>query len=293
MFVFFCGVFLMSAIAATIWIVARPRRNDYDIDAKYVAKTVAISGFALSAVLLTLSSLTIVEANHVGVVTQFGSWAGTRDSGISWVAPWSDVDSFTTRNNKSIRDQADGNDPCVSVKFKGNASGCMDLTVLYTIDKTHAEVLWRGWGGFDRINSDLVNRATDNAVNLVVSQYAPEDVPQKRSEITDAISTQLNNSIASQGVHLESVTLGDMHLPQDVQDRINRILAQDANTRVAVGQEAQATAEAKAAAARQASLTPETLIKLCLDAAKEIKPQYFDCGLGGSTNKPSVILGSK
>src|SRR5436190_6654634 len=287
MFIAFIIVFVVGAIAlgAGIWI----DRTEDDNLVKIIGWIIT----GIAGVLLLLSSLTIVPANHVGVVTQFGAWEGTLDSGISWVAPWSTVDTFTTRNNRSIRDLADGNDPCVTIKAKGNASGCMDATVLYTIDKSNAEKLWRGWGSFERLNSDLVNRSTDNLINLVTSQYAPSDFPSVRAEMTDKISTEIAKELNPQGVHLESITLGDVHWPENVQNNINSILNADAQVQVAQKNEAAAAAQAKANQARQQSLTPEALVQACLEAAREIKPQYFDCGLGGAQNKPSIILGNR
>lgn len=302
MFVFFCIVFVLAAIAAAVWVASKhpeKKKNRYgeelyaDVDTKKVAGFIALGLGILSAILLVFSSVAYVPANHVGVVTQFGTWGGTAHSGISWTAPWSSVDTFPTRNQKSIRDQADGNGPCVSVKLQGNASACVDLTVLYTIDENNAEKLWRGWGSFSKLNSDLIDRSTDDATNQVMSGYKAEDLPTNRNEITANIQAALSQKITPQGVHLESVTLGDTHLPKEVQDRINSILEADAKVQVAKKGEEQAKAEALSAQARQSSLTSEALIKACLDAAREIKPQYFDCGLGGTANKPSVILGGQ
>lgn len=300
MFIFFLIVFALAAIAAAVWMIAKhpdtSRKTPYgadEIDAKRVAGIAASVLGVIAGLLLLASSITFVPANHVGVVTNFGAWRGTVGSGMKWVAPWSSVDTFSTRNNKSIRDAADGNGTCVTVKLQGNASACVDLTVLYTIDENNAEILWRGWGSFDRLNSDLVDRSTDDAVNTVMSGYAAENLPANRAKITTDVTRELDNRLRPQGVHLESVTLGDNHLPKEVQDRINSILEADAKTQVAKKTEEAAAAEARANAARQQSLTPEALIKACLDAAREIKPQYFDCGLGGGTARPSIILGGQ
>ncbi|HEV2780387.1 MAG TPA: SPFH domain-containing protein [Actinophytocola sp.] len=301
MFIAFLITFLAAAIAAAVWMVAKHpsahrgsgSRYYEPVDVKRGAGFVAVIAGGVAGLLLLLSSMTVVPANQVGVVTHFGAWAGTVDSGLRWVAPWSSVDTFSTRNNKSIRDAADGNGNCVTVKLRGNASACIDLTVLYTIDRDNAEILWRGWGSFERLNSDLVDRSTDDAVNMVFSAYAAEELPTNRAKITDTVTRELDRRLRPQGVRLESITLGDNHLPKEVQDRINSILEADAKTQVAKKAEEAAAAEARANAARQQSLTPEALIKACLDAARDIKPTFFDCGLGGATNRPGLILGGQ
>lgn len=296
MFIAFCIVFVLAAIGASFWLFSTPVRDKTGRDplpVREFGKVATLITGTIAGILLVFASLAYVPANQVGVVTNFGTWGGTASSGISFVAPWSTVDTFPTRNQKSIRDQGEGNEPCVSVKLKGNASACVDLTVLYTIDEKNAEILWRGWGSFEKLNSDLINRSTDDAVNEVMSGYAAEELPTSRAQITEKITTGLRNRLLPQGVSLESVTLGDTHLPQDVQDRINSILQQDARTKVAEGQKAQAIAEAEAARERQASLTREALIRECIEAAREIKPQFFDCGLGGSGQQPSLIIGNR
>lgn len=306
MFGFFVVVFLLAAIAGGMYLflkhptqeqIDRYRRHhgEVPVGPKRITGLVALSLSGLAGLLLLMSSLTIVPANNVGVVTNFGTWGGTAHSGINWVAPWSSIDTFPTRNQKSIRDiGTEGEAYCVQTKFAGSASACLDLTVLYTIDEDRAEVLWRGWGNFSKLNKDLIERATDDAVSSVLGFYQAEEYTTKRQEIVEKVNTALRNLLAPQGVKLESVTLGTAHLPKEVQDRINSILAADAKVEVAKREEAAATAEAKANQARQQSLTPEALVKACLDAAKEIKPQYFDCGLGSPTgNKPSVILGNR
>jgi len=214
-------------------------------------------------------------------------------NGLHLVAPWAKVDTFPTRNQKSIRDLADGNFPCVPVKLNGGAGACVDATVLYTIDDRHAEQLWRGWGSFSKLNEDLINRSTDDAFGTVYGGYSAEQAAtgSNREKITVSVTALLRDKLAAAGVELGSVTLGDIHLPPDVQDRINRVLEQESKTKVAEGQKAEAAAQAEAARARQVGLTPEALINACIDAAREIKPAYFDCGLAAAAgNRPSIIL---
>lgn len=252
-----------------------------------------VGGF-FAVVLTVLSSATYVPANEVGIVTSFGRWVGTAESGLTWWQPWASVDTFPTRNQKSVRDQADSSESnnynCVNVKMTGNASACVDATILYTIDAKNARTLWEGWKDFTKLNTDLINRATDDAFNNVYSGYAAEQVASKRAEITERISKELGAKLAKEGVQLESVTLGDTHLPKEVQDRVNSILAADAKVEVAKRAEAEAQAQSRANAARQQALTPEALIMECLAVAREVKPQIMDC-MGGA--KAPVILGNR
>lgn len=292
MFVVFIITFLLAAVATAGWLIVRRSKRAQPNDARIVG-LIALCLWLAAGLSMLFSSLASVPANEVGIVTNFGRWSGTLDSGIHLVAPWSQVDTFPTRNQKSIRDAGqEGEAGCVPVKLKGDASACMDLTVLYTIDANNAEVLWRGWGSFSKLNKDLIERATDDAVNEVVSKYPAEELTANRANITRETTDALAERLRPQGVRLESITYGNPNLPQEVQNRINSILEADAKVIVAQKEKAEATAKAEAAKARQVGLTPEALIVECLNAAREIKPTVFDCGLG-RTQPSSVIVAPK
>lgn len=291
---------LLLLVSVTALVLFRKAKNytwhQDDIDIFRVIAG-AVGGLAAlgAALVLFFSSFIVVPANHVGVITSFGSWVGTAQNGWKWVAPWWEYDTFPTRNQKSVRDRGDASQyNCVSVKLKGNASACVDLTVLYTIQEAKAETMWRGWGSFAKLNEDLINRATDDAANLTYGQYTDGQVGgENRAEITNKISEMLRSKLAPHGVELNEVTLGDVHLPQEVQDRVNRELTQQAENRVAEGRKQQAIIDAETQEIqRRSGLDP--LVKLCLDAAREIKPQIMpDCGIGKGGTTPPVILGAR
>jgi len=172
------------------------------------------------------------------------------------------------------------------VSFSGGSQGCADMTTLYTIDENNAKRLWDQWKDFSRLNIDLVDRQTDDAANTVYTQYTPlEARTTKRAELSKKLNDELRSRLDSAGVRLESVTLGDLHLPENTQNQLNDLESADNKLSIANKGEEQAKSEARAAAARLQSLTPQELMKLCFDAAKEIKPTIFDCaGTGAGVN---------
>lgn len=247
----------------------------------------------VTAVLTLLSSVTFIPANEVGLVTNFGAWSGTKTSGISITAPWSKVDTFGTRNQKSIRDAADteGSADCVKVKMDGGSTGCQDLTVLYTIEESNAKKLWEGWKDFDKLNVDLINRQTDDSVLAVFPKYTPLDAQgSKRGEITTQLTEELRNRLAPQGVRLESITLGTLNLPKETQDNLNQLVNKDTQLQIALKGEEQAKAEARTNEARQKSLTPEALVMECLNTVREVRPQVMpSCGLGAKSDAGTLV----
>lgn len=271
---------------------ARSEDREPAMWASGVLATVAGVGAAL---ILFLNSYVVVPANHAGILKSYGSYAGTASEGWKWIKPWWELDTFPTRNQQSVRDQGDKSVyNCVSVKLKGNASACVDLTVLYTIDEDRAEKLWRGWGSFTRLNEDLINRATDDAANFAYGAYGQDQVGgENRGPITTKIRELLAAKLSPHGIELNDLTLGDVHLPEEVQKRTNEVLAQDAQNRVAEGKRAQAQIDAETYAIQRASGVDPT-VKLCLDAAKEIRPQIMpSCGIGNGSDTPPVIIGQR
>jgi regulator of protease activity HflC (stomatin/prohibitin superfamily) len=295
MFIIFL-IFTMIAVVGTVvklrartWTpaeIAEYRRVNHEppLDAKRISGLTVVTAGIAAIITCFLSSLTIVPANEVGVITSFGAWDGTQSSGPGFTKPWSTVDTFGTRNQKSIRDAAEteGSANCVQVKMLGGSTGCQDLTALYTIDEANAEKLWRGWKDFSKLNVDLIERQTDDSLLAVFPFYSPlEAQGAKRGEITDKLTAELRSRLEPQGVKLESITLGTLHLPEQTQKNLNELIDADTKLQIAKKGEEQARAEAAANQARQVGLTPEALVVECLKAAREIKPQVMpSCGLG-------------
>lgn len=279
-FIAFIVIGALACVAFSASLIM-PRSDDKQI-ARYASYILS----AFAGLLVFLSSVTVVAANEVGILTNFGAWGGTKSSGLSMSAPWSTLDTFGTRNQKSVRDQADGNGSCVNVSFSGGSQGCADMTALYTIDESNAKRLWDQWKDFSKLNGDLIERQTDDAANTVYIQYTPlEARTTKRAELSAKLNEELKSRLDNAGVRLESVTLGDLHLPEKTQNQLNDLESADNKLSIANKGEEQAKSEARAAAARLQSLTPQELMVQCFNAAKEIKPTIFDCtGVGAGIN---------
>lgn len=286
---------LLGAVA--LFFAASSRKMQRATGREEIGKQHAVGAakiFGSVAILLTiLSSLTFIPANEVGVVTNFGAWSGTKSSGIGLTLPWSQVDTFGTRNQRSIRDRADteGSADCVNVKMGGGSTGCQDLTVLYTIDEKNAEKLWRGWKDFTKLNVDLVQRATDDAVLAVFPKYTPlEAQGVKRGEITEKVQDELRTRLSREGVELNSVTLGTLNLPEETQKILNELVDKDNKLQIALKDKEQATAEAAANQQRQTGITPEGLVLKCLETVREARPAVMpSCGLGSKGEAGALV----
>lgn len=298
----FTGILAAAAIA--FFIGARKfkpadqcGRDDIPRSAPIAIGTVLAAG---AAVIAFFSSFTTVDANSVGIVTAFGKPVDTVQSDAHMLAPWDSVESFTTRIQVTQRfaDPAKGDQPgqdCVQVNLKGGASACADVTIRYVINPQDAVDLWRRYGSFDAVRDQFLRSATDNAAKIVYGQYAPQDAISGEAlpAITTAMSHELTNQLANSGLTLVAVAPGQLFLAPDVQARINDILNAQTQTTVAQQNLAKNQAQAQANQALTNSLSEPILVQACIEAAKEIKPAYFNCLPGGSGSNTLLNIGGK
>jgi regulator of protease activity HflC (stomatin/prohibitin superfamily) len=264
------------------------KRSDREI--RLGATAIAVIALVLAGIVGFASSFTTIPANTVSIITAFGQPVGTADPGAHFLAPWDSVDQFSTRVQVTDRKAGpEGDTPtadCVQVNLKGGAQACADMTLRYVINPGDAVDLWRRYGDFDTVRDKLLRSATDNAAKIVYGQYAPQDaLPAITKAMTGELTKQLNDS----GLTLVAVAPGQLHLQQDVQNRINDIL--NAQTATTVAQQTLAKNQAQAAAnqALTGSLSEPILIQQCIEAAKEIKPAVFNCFPGGGSSGTPLV----
>src|ERR1700756_1710653 len=150
---------MLAAIAAGALTVVDKRVVKPGSAVKGIGTYAGIGVAVVAAGILLLDSATTVSANSVGIETQFGRPTGTLQSGLHFLAPWAEVEEFSTRvqvTNRQASAQGDnaGVD-CVQVNLKGGASACADIAVRYVINASDAIDLWRRYGDFDTVRDRL------------------------------------------------------------------------------------------------------------------------------------------
>jgi regulator of protease activity HflC (stomatin/prohibitin superfamily) len=277
---------LVACIAVVLIVVDRGLESGHEM--KSAGTLAGISLLVIAAVVTLCDMATAVSANSVGIETKFGRPVGTLQSGLHFLAPWADVQEFSTRVQVTDRQQsAQGDVPgadCVQVNLKGGASACADVAVRYVINPTDAIDLWRRYGDFDTVRDRLLRTATDNAAKLVYGQFDPQSAISGDAlpQLTAGLTKELTNQLASSGLTLVAIAPGQLHLSPDVQQRINDVLNAATQTQIAQQTLARNQAQAAANQALQGSLSQQVLIQQCIEAAKEIHPAVFDCWPGNA-----------
>jgi regulator of protease activity HflC (stomatin/prohibitin superfamily) len=163
----------------------------------------------------------VVRSNALtGRVSQFGQ-------GSLWVLP-----GLHQVHRFSIRDQvyrptksskADGEAPFQSLE--GLSLG-VDLTVRYAVDPRHVTAFARMLP--DDIPSQIVEPAVQGVIYPLFARYTVREIfSSKRSEIQQIIEKELAPKLAADGVLLKNVQMGQVDLPEDYRNGLDKLLAEE------------------------------------------------------------------
>lgn len=282
-------------------------RNSTDSeDMAFVGRLVGWASVGLAILLVGWSCIRVVPANHVGIPTQFGSIGAPMDSGIKFVAPWTDVNTFSTRMQESsmlgATDEGDkAKDDSIEVRGSDGYLMRVDVTARYFVQPEAASRLFRLVGSEDGIRERLVRPEVREAVRVAFAAYtAEEGYTSEREAIRALINDDLASRLEKYDLRLDSVAVRnvspDTTLAKAISDRAaarekalqanieqGRLLT-EAETRKKVA-ETDATAKIIAANAEAeandivaASLTPEVLQAKQIEALRDANTVYLPLG---------------
>jgi regulator of protease activity HflC (stomatin/prohibitin superfamily) len=163
----------------------------------------------------------VVRTNVLtGAVSQFRE-------GAVWALP-----GMHQLRHFNVRDQiyrpldssrADGPAPFQSVE--GLSIG-VDLVVRYTIDSTRLATMARTLP--DDIQCQIVEPAVNGVIYPLFASYTVKEIfSSKRAEIQKSIEEQLRPKLAADGILLRSVQMGQVDLPPDYRQGMERLLAEE------------------------------------------------------------------
>jgi regulator of protease activity HflC (stomatin/prohibitin superfamily) len=162
-----------------------------------------------------------VRSNRfTGSVTEFSEGSLLVVPGLHQVRHYSIRDQ-TYRPEKSSR--ATGEAPFQSVE--GLSLG-VDLNVRYAIDPRRLVGLPKDLP--DDVARDVVEPAVQGVIYKLFARYTVREIfSSKRAEIQQAIEGELRPKLASDGIVLRSVQMGQVDLPRDYRNGMDRLLAEE------------------------------------------------------------------
>lgn len=288
-----------TVVAAVVWRVARSKRKDDNYDTektRFWAKVCTVGLAAITGLLILISSFWIVGTQNIGIVRSFGKPIGVVSNGPQWTAPWQTV----TDMDYSIQVTDFTAASCdIQVRLADGQTACPKVGVRWQINTTAADALFRRYKGSTQgVENGVLIPALQKYSNIVFADYdpvkllnSPVPVGQKGNpsipQLADQVEKQLKAAIGGE-VKIDLLNIPNISYSPSVQNRINQILAQKAQTLIA--QQAEQTATAQAAANRtiasSVSHDPAVLTSRCLDLMQEIikngdTPPINMCNLSG------------
>lgn len=165
-----------------------------------IGRIVGLSVVMLLAVILILSSFTVVQAGHTGVVSTFGRVSeDVLQEGFHAKAPWQRVTKMDNRIVKlDVQTEAFSSDlQTVSV----------NLAVNYRVDKNMSYYIVKNIGtGYESI---LITPAVNEVMKSIMAGYTAEESIANRNAVSTALVEQLNEKLEPSGIHVTDINIID------------------------------------------------------------------------------------
>lgn len=119
--------------------------------------------------------------------------------------------------------QANGSAPFQSIE--GLSIG-VDISVRYALDREKLASLARTMP--DDIGGEIVEPIVEDVFYKTLSRYTVREIfSAKRQEIQDNIAAELSTRLSADGVKLKSITIGNVDLPADYKNGMEKVLAEE------------------------------------------------------------------
>jgi len=179
---------------------------------KRKAGVIGCGVLALTTLLGTLFSSSIVPAGHVGIVDKFGVVSETElESGFHMVDPLAWVIKYNVQTQEHMEH--------MEVPTNEGLTATVDVSVLYHVMPDRADGIYKGIG--DQYKEKIVVPGLRNVARDVIAGHSSEDLYNPdRTEISGEIMETLAPFYANRGIELEDVLLRNVKLPQAVRDEI-------------------------------------------------------------------------
>ncbi len=262
----------------------------------------------IGLVLLTLlSSIKIVEAGTVRVVTRFGRVINrTLSPGFNVVIPF--VDRAKTINTKFLlyetmaeenfkRSESDYKDSWVDTNTKDGQPVDVFYTIRFSIDPTRAGDVINRFGSEDLLVDKAVRAKSRSSFRIKPSDFTAEElyIGEGKEKLASVVDDDIRKELEGKGIILDTVLIREIKFTKEYTDAIEakqRAAVQIETEKNIASQEEhrakariiKATAEAEEQRLQQTTLSPQVLEKFALDNQKA----WIEAWSG---NPPTYYLG--
>ena len=183
-------------------------------DIMYITIGVAIAG----CVLLTIASVTTVDAGHVGIHNLFGVVDDTElQPGLHFKNPFASVTKMSIKTQEYTMSNAQGEgavygSDVIPALTKEGLSVDLDMTVLYKLNPTEATRIYKEIG-VDYIDV-IVRPQIRTIIREVVANFEAKQLySEDRQRVALEITEKLDPELTKRGIILERVLIRNIALP--------------------------------------------------------------------------------
>lgn len=217
-----------TVLAILFLVVALPLllTGTRDVEGKLINfRRIGLFPLALGGIFLLLACVRVVAPGEVGIPVTFGSAGTPMQSGVAITNPFASVKKLSVRTEEytmSIAggEGAKGGDDSVAVLGKDGATGHVDATIVYRLEKTAASKMYREVG--TNFVDKLVRPTTRSCIrDAFVGYTMVQAATSQRSLVAADIEECINDTLEPRGLVLEDLQLRDVGLSESVQNAIN------------------------------------------------------------------------
>ncbi len=293
-------------VLAAIWIVAVVvKKSRTDPEEKSAAKGAVWVFGLLAALMLVLSSLTMVGTRNIGIQTSFNRPVGTLSNGIHLKEPWTKIVEWDGKLQNLAFENNNENAyaPGIQTRLGNQSVATVDLLLQYKLTTDDGVLeLFRSYGSEESLKRNLVAKNLQSSINLAFADFDPIVALAQTSnrtattgmpELSKEAETSLKAAMPA-GIEIISLTIIMPHYDQQTEDRIKAFNTAVQDTAIATQREETAKAINRANAILAASqATPQVLYQNCLDMVERAAkaggnlPAGFSCSDDGAVVIPA------
>lgn len=219
-------------------------------EAELPVRWIGVGVFAVAALVFLLSTMYTQGTGEAVLIRGAGGDVESVDTnpGLGFTMPWNKRSTWDTRLQRiELRGDGEGVDgPAVSVPSLGSSS-TMDVAFVYSIPGGNVETLFNEHRSQDKLEENRLQLALRNLTTTVVSDFDTSEARQRRDDIRGALQNALEEEVG-QEVTVNRVEIGDIRLPDSIEEALDRNEQAEADLATAETQANQQRVEAQAQA---------------------------------------------
>lgn len=236
----------------------------------------------LVAIVTIFSTVIVINAGEVGVVTRFGKLMQNRlNPGLNFVIPY--VDRVTHMNLRIVKHEVDSEGATKDLQ-----SVSVRVAVAYQLQNENVTKLYETIGDDDRINETILFPAIQEAVKATSAEFTAEELITKRNEFKTEVDKALKERVAGYYFNIEEVSIVNFSFSDAFNQAVESKQVAEQRAKQAGYEVEQMKKEVEKYKLQSESLTDNILRKMYIEKWDGKLPQYV-----GDKDALSILINGK